>query len=178
MDFSKFVRLYESTALELYKSTVEAFPRTTRRQNSIDMIKIIEMSYLPYLGMRTLFVKGLAKNIENQREYKTILLFKNVVYSKSEGRNTVKFIGSDRKKYLIETLNADKHDVLVRCDCPDFFWRFNHYNSLDGSLHGRKRRKYESKKTGRSVNESKAPGLCKHLIKTIKAVTDSKIMEE
>ena len=178
MDFSEFFRLDESTALELYNSTVEAFPRTTRRQNSIDMIKIIEMSYLPYLGMKTLFVKGLAKNIENQKEYKTVLLFKNVVYPKSEGKNTVKFIASDSKKYLVEALRVDNHDVLVRCDCPDFFWRFNYYNSLDGSLHGRKRKKYESKGTGRSANESKAPGLCKHLIKTIRAVADSKIMED
>lgn len=177
MDFIEFVKLDESTALELYKSTVEAFPRTTRRQNSIDMIKIIEMSYLPYLGMRTLFVKSLAKNIENQKEYKTVLLFKNVIYPESKNKKTVKFIASDRKKYMVETLNVNENDVLVRCDCPDFFWRFNYYNSLDGSLHGIKRRKYESKGTGRSANESKAPGLCKHLIKTIRAVVDSKIME-
>lgn len=61
MKFNEFVRLNESTVIDLYNSTVDAFPKTTKRQNSIDMIKIIEMNFLPYLGMRTLFVRSSKK---------------------------------------------------------------------------------------------------------------------
>lgn len=178
MEFSKFLKIDESTAIDLYKSTVDAFPKTTKRQNSIDMIKIIEMNFIPYLGMNTLFVKGLAKNIDNQKEYNTTVLFKNIKYLRQESKNSIRLIASDDKKYILETINANSNEVLVRCDCPDFYWRFNYYNSLDKSLYGRKRKKYESKSNGRIANEKKAPGMCKHLIKMIKALSDSKIMEE
>ena len=69
MDFNKFVKLHESTLFDLYKSTVDAFPRTERRQHSVDTIKIIEMNFTPFLGMKTLLVRGLAKNTESQKEY-------------------------------------------------------------------------------------------------------------
>ena len=178
MEFSKFLKIVESTAIDLYKSTVDAFPKTTKRQNSIDMIKIIEMNFIPYLGMNTLFVKGLAKNIDNQKEYNTTVLFKNIKYLQKENKNSIRLIASDDKKYFLETINANSNEVLVRCDCPDFYWRFNYYNSLDKSLYGRKRKKYESISNGRIANVKKAPGMCKHLIKMIKALSDSKIMEE
>ena len=178
MEFSKFLKIDESTAIDLYKSTVDAFPKTTKRQNSIDMIKIIEMNFIPYLGMNTLFVKGLAKNIDNQKEYNTTVLFKNIKYLQKENKNSIRLIASDDKKYFLETINANSNEVLVRCDCPDFYWRFNYYNSLDKSLYGRKRKKYESISNGRIANVKKAPGMCKHLIKMIKALSDSKIMEE
>jgi len=171
------MNLNELTSLELYNSTVNAFPRTTRRQNSIDMIKIIEMSFLPYLGMKTLFVKGLAKNIDNQKEYNTVLLFKNVKYPSRGSKDTIKLIASDNKTYIMEMINPSLNNVLVRCDCKDFYWRFNYYNSINGSLNGRKRGHYESKRNGIVANENKAPGFCKHLIKTIRALTDSNIME-
>ena len=177
MEFNEFVKLNESTVIDLYKSTVDAFPRTTRRQNSIDTIKIIEMNFLPYLGMRTLFVKGLAKNIDNQKEYATTALFKNVKYLTKENKKSIRLIASDEKRYIMEMINPELNEVLVRCDCPDFYWRFNYYNSLDKSLHGRKRKKYESRSNGRVANQNEAPGMCKHLIKMIKALSDSKIME-
>lgn len=176
MDFHKFVKLEESTLLDLYKSTVDAFPRTEKRQHSIDTIKIVEMNFTPFLGMRTLLVRGLAKNIDNQKEYSTIVLFKGVEYRTSESANTVRLF-TKGKVYLVESMSRSKNEVLVRCDCPDFYWRFNHYNKGDGSLYGRNRRKYESKGTGAKANPNEAQGMCKHLIKTVSALYDSKIME-
>lgn len=176
MDFYNFIKLDESTIIDLYNSTVDAFPRTTRRQYSIDTIKIIEMNYTPYIGMNTLFVKGMAKNIDNQKEYDSIILFKNVKYAKNKNENIVELIASDNKKYLLERINASSNEVLVRCNCQDFFWRFNYYNSLDKSLYGRKRKKYESK-TARIANINEAEGMCKHLMKLVIALRDSKLME-
>lgn len=178
MKFNEFVRLNESTVIDLYNSTVDAFPKTTKRQNSIDMIKIIEMNFLPYLGMRTLFVKGLAKNIDNQKEYTTVALFKGIKYLTKESKNSIKLIASDEKKYILETIKSDVNEVVLRCTCPDFYWRFNYYNSIDKSLYGRKRSKYESKSNERIANVNESPGMCKHLIKLIKSLNDSKIMED
>lgn len=176
MDLHKFVKLEESTLLDLYKSTVEAFPRTGKRQHSIDTIKIIEMKFTPFLGMRTLLVRGLAKNIDNQREYSTLILFKGVKYREDQSARTVK-LHVQGTTYLLESVSQSKNEVLLRCGCPDFHWRFNHYDHEDGSLYGRKRRKYESKGTGAKANPKEAQGMCKHLMKTVKALYDSKIME-
>ena len=104
-------------------------------------------------------------------------MFKGVGYRESESKNTVKLY-TKGKIYLVETLSHSRNEVMVRCDCPDFNWRFNHYNHGEQSLYGRKRRKYESKGTGAKANPNDAQGMCKHLIKTVKALYDSKIMEE
>lgn len=177
MDLRKFVKLEESTLLDLYKSTVDAFPRTGKRQHSIDTIKIIEMNFTPFLGMRTLLVRGVAKNIDNQREYPTIVLFKGVKYRERESSGTVRLRARDGT-YLMESVSQSKNEVLLRCDCPDFYWRFNFHDHEDGSLYGRKRRKYESRGIGAKANPNQAQGMCKHLIKTVKALYDSKIMED
>ena len=176
MDFEEFARLHESTVLDLYKSTVDAFPRTTRRQNSVDTVRIIEMLFTPFLGMKTLLVRGTAKNMENQKEYDTLVLIKGVRYLEKETARSVPLAASGRR-YILERTSAGSNEVLVRCSCPDFFWRFNHYNSEDASLYGRKRRRYESKGNGIVANPNEAPGMCKHLIKTVMALNDSKIME-
>ena len=178
MNFNEFLNLNESTLLDLYKSTVDAFPKTTKRQNSIDMIKIIEMNYTPYIGMKTLFVKGMAKNIDNQKEYDSIILFKNINYAKAKNESIVELIASNNKKYYIERINPYLNEVVVRCSCPDFHWRFNYYNSLDKSLYGRKRKKYESRTNAMKANVNEAEGMCKHLIKLVKAIKDSKLMED
>lgn len=177
MGFHDFVKIEESTAIELYKSTVEAFPGTGKRQNSTDMIRIAEMGWIPFVGMKTLYVKGLAKNMGNQNEYRASVLFKGVKYLKSKSGTSVELVASDMNKYLLERISLWSSEILVRCECPDFNWRFNFYDHVDKSLYGRKRRKYESKGIGRVANASKSEGMCKHLIKMIREIGDSKIME-
>lgn len=177
MGFHDFVKIEESTAIELYKSTVDAFPGTGKRQNSIDSIRIVEMGWIPFIGMKTLYVKGLAKNMENQNQYRASVLFKGVKYLESKTINSVELVASDANTYLLERIKPWSNEVLVRCECPDFHWRFNFYDHVDKSLYGRKRRKYDSKGVGRVANASKSEGMCKHLIKMIKAISDSKIME-
>jgi hypothetical protein len=70
----------------------------------------------------------------------------------------------------------ESNDVLVRCTCKDFHWRMTHFNSLDGSLFGRDRRKYEALYRPGSSNPKELPGICKHLMKMGKALTESSII--
>lgn len=72
-------------------------------------------------------------------------MFKGIKYLTKESKNSIKLIASDEKKYILETIKSDVNEVVLRCSCPDFYWRFNYYNSIDKSLYGRKRSKYESK---------------------------------
>jgi len=173
MDFSKWL-LSELTFPELYKSTVNAFPSTTKRQHAIDTIEISDLTWIPYKGVRTLFVKGLAQN-EN-KEYKTIVLFKNVKYHENKMPSLVS-ISTDAGHVFMERMQLEKNDILLRCTCPDFKWRFNYFDHVDKSLYGRKRAKYEAKFNPGSANPQEMPGMCKHLIKMMKTLIESGLIK-
>jgi hypothetical protein len=161
----------ESSLQDLYLSTVSAFPQCGLRQNATHPIIIKNLTWVPFLGLKTLFVKSLAQNEE--REYNPIILFKNVNYDGNE----VLLKASDGKQYNFDRISLENSDVLVRCNCKDFSYRFNFYNHLDKSLYGRKRTKYESK-GGPPANPSELPGACKHLWKTVHVLKEAKIFVE
>lgn len=163
----------ETSIHELYKNIEKGFPRTKKRQHSIDTVRVEHLTWIPFLGVKTLFIKGLIKN-ENKK-YDSIILFKNINFNKNEQKNYIKIKMSNGKEYFVEQIDSEKKDVLLRCNCKDFYWRFNYYNSKDHSLYGRKRSKYESNSNIKS-NPSEVPGICKHLIKLTKIIKESNLL--
>ena len=166
----------ESSFNDLYRSSVEAFPHTTLRQHATNPIKITKISWLPFLGVKTLFVKGLAQN-EN-REYSPIILFKNVKYHESMDSPELISLHTEGKNFFLEKLSLDRTDILVRCQCGDFYWRGNYADHLDKSLYVKKRNKYESLGLKPAVNPTNSPMLCKHLMKLVKALSESGIISQ
>jgi hypothetical protein len=167
---SEWLHLTESSLSQLFKSTVEAFPNTTKRQHATHTIKIAKLDWTPYVGLKTLFVKGLAQN--EGREHNPVIMFKNVIYG--EGLEVIDNLG---KHYRIKPLSVANNDVRVRCGCGDFYWRFHHFDHVDNSLYNRNRKKYEAIHNPGSANPEEMPGLCKHLIKLIKVLQESKILK-
>lgn len=159
----------ESSINDLYDSAVEAYPRTEFRQHSVDTVKIVNLSIVPFKGMKTIFFKGLAQN--EGREYSTFIVFKEVDYS-----NGIKIVANDGLVYDLKPLSASKNDVFLRCDCADFRWRFRYYNHLDRSLYGHKGKKYEGGEY--PANPKELPGMCKHLLSMAKALRDSGILKD
>lgn len=168
MEFKTFL---ETSLSSLYDSAVAAFPNTTMRQHATDPIVISNLKWIPFIGMKTLFIKGLAQN--EGREYNPIIVFKQVEYSPDN--DYVQLIATDGETYPLKQLSLENNDVLLRCNCPDFFWRFNYYDHIDKSLYNRKRKKYESQ-GGPPANPLEMPGMCKHLMKMTKVLTQSKIL--
>lgn len=164
----------ETSIKDLYLDTVKAFPKTKLRQYATDTIKIESLKWVPFLGMKTLFIKALAKN--ESRKYEPIILFKNVKYKESEGRGVVKIRMSNGKDYFVEQIDSNKNDVLLNCQCKDFYWRFKHYNKLDKSLYGRDRTPYKAFFRPNTANPSESAGMCKHLIKSIKIIKESDLL--
>lgn len=170
MRFKNWIaRLNESSLNDLYQSTVDAFPRTTKRQHAIDPVRIVELAWTPFLGMKTLFIKGTAESGES--EYTTLVLFKNVIYNQE---SNVRIVANDGLVYEFQKPSFDD-DVLVRCSCPDFRWRFAYYNHLDHSLYGKKPKRYVGLGFA-TANPLQMEGMCKHLIKTIKALKESGVI--
>jgi len=161
----------ESTLGELYQSAVDAFPLTTRRQHATDPIQIEHLQVVPFLGVRTLFLKTRAVN--EGREYGPLILFKKVQYHDGPGVGILSLRGSDGKDYHFERPTMEWNDALLRCNCKDFYWRFNYYDHLDQSLYGRKRAEYEAKQNPGAANPMHMPGMCKHLMKMMQVLENS-----
>jgi hypothetical protein len=168
------MKIYLETSIkELYKSTIESFPNTTKRQYATDPIIIEKLQLVPFKGVRTLFIKGLARS--TMKKYECIMLFKNINYINKQTKGTIKIKTSTGSEELLERIESENNDVLVRCNCADFYWRGNYADHLDKSLFGRKRAKYESKGY-KSVNPLNSPMICKHIIKLSKVLIESKIL--
>lgn len=171
MDFALFL---ESSFKELYDSTVENFPNCPRRQNSIDEIVITKLEWLPFIGMKTLRVKGLAQNRANGHEYSPQIIFKNCAFHANRDiHGLVEIIDNLGARYLLERLSLEDTQILVRCGCGDFFWRMNYADHLNHDLAGRKRAKYEALYRPGSANPENSKGLCKHIIKLMKTLNNS-----
>lgn len=164
----------EASLSDLYKNTVLSFPKSTKRQNSTDSVKIEHLDWVPFQGVKTLFVKATVNN--EGRKNESIMLFKNVKYEQKETKKTIPIIGSNGKKVFIEQISNDNNDVLVRCSCKDFYWTFLHFNKLDKSLFGRDRKKYEALYSPGSRNPESTSGMCKHLIKLNKILINSNLL--
>ncbi len=154
----------ESSLNKLYRSAVDAFPETQKRQYATDTVNVTRVEWIPYVGMRTLYLKGHVQNFaDGGGEYDPIIVFKNVKYHKQNMSGLVEIISSDtQQQYFIERLSSNKNEVLLRCGCGDYFWRFNYYNSVDKSQYGKVRKPYFGEYR---INPKEMPGMCKHLMK-------------
>jgi len=140
------------------------------RQHAIDPILISEVRWTPFRGVRTLLIRALAQN--EGREYNPLILFKNVQYHAQPNPDTIPVM-TETGPFYIEPLILEDQDVLLRCACKDFFYRFNFYDYQDESLYGRKRTPYESQGIRPPANPLEMPGMCKHLIKLSNVLVDA-----
>ena len=161
MDFWDW--LVESSLSDLEQSAIEAFPTTSKRQFATQPIKITSIRWIPYVGMRTLYVRGMAQS--EGREYNPVILFTDVKYHPELSPGLVEIVATDGSQHILEKLSAADTDVRVSCNCPDFKWRFRYYNFVDHSLQGPKGKKYDAEGNRPPANPTESPGLCKHLMK-------------
>lgn len=172
MDFKYWIN--ESSINDLYQSAVGAFPETTKRQHAIDPIKITNLNWIPFLGVKTLYVRGLAQS--EGKEYNPSIVFQGVKYSEEFESGLVKLSTNDGL-FFLERLSLDTNAVRVHCNCPDFRWRFRYYNYLDHSLYGPKGKKYVALGIGPPANPQEMPGMCKHLMKMCSVLEQAKLFK-
>jgi hypothetical protein len=161
----------ETSLADLYSNILKGFPETAKRQHATDEVKIEHLVWVPFRGMKTLFVKGQARREGSKNE--CIILFKGVRYRESGG---VEIQASNGERVFLDPLSSNSSDVLVRCTCEDFHWRMKHFNKEDKSLYGRDRKKYEAEFRPGSSNPMEIAGVCKHLIKMSKVLAESSLV--
>ena len=154
-----------STLPQLTDNITRAFPATRRRQHIVHEVQITAMSMTPFVGMKMLHVKAVTMSRGNR--YECSLQLNGVNYAPADD-NSITIMGSDNKEYTLEPVTLNDHNAKVRCTCLDFFHRFAQNNNRDQSLVGRAPRPYQRVTTDRpSVNPTRVPGLCKHLLRVV-----------
>ena len=85
---------------------------------------------------------------------------------------TIKATSGD--DFQMEPIDLSRNIVRVRCDCLDFYFRFAPWDFSNNDLFGPKPKPYVRKTTTRpSVNPTRSPGVCKHIMKLVLGLRDA-----
>ena len=152
------VFLLEKTTRDLDTDARNAFPNTTRRQHRVHLVRVVSLDFTPYVGVRTLFASGVVQG-ETAR-YNSMILFTGVKFHKEHDPGTVELVKGGRADYF-EPVDPRDSQVRVRCNCPDFYYRFNFYDARASALFGKSAKAPSSP---RPANPRRMPGICKHLM--------------
>lgn len=167
----------ESSLVDLEQSAVRGFPATTKRQHLTGPIHMTGLEITPYVPSKQLRCEAKMQNGGNT--YNCVIQFDGVTFEDEDMPTNVTFTATDGEDYNIIPANARNNDVLVRCNCLDFYYRFAVYNQNDGSLYGNPTPPYQRKTNNRPpANPGKVPGLCKHLMKFADFLHQTKIVKD
>jgi len=170
---SEFILFEQSTYDHLYNNVLKYIPVTSMRQlpNAVDPVQINKVEVLPFLGTKNLNVKTLAVN--QGKSYSPNIIFNNVVFEDEDTNENVTFTAKNNQEYHMQQIDLTQHNVRVNCQCLDFRYRFAYFNAKDKSLVGSAPPPYQRISNRGPVNPQKVPGVCKHIIASIKALQHS-----
>ncbi len=169
--------LCEVTSAELKRST-EKFQRVMKaranmEENGKRNNDVLELKITPFAGVKTILfnavVESSGQSPNTPDSYKTVMSFSKVEFVDKNKRGSiapkVTYKGTD---YFFKKLSMDKNDVLVRCGCPDFYWRFSdQLQSKKALVRIPKFPKKIIKGVRPPVNPKDIPGICRHLYSLI-----------
>ncbi len=173
----------QSTYADLERNILNFQPISKKRQNATDPIRIVSMETLPFLGTKNLNVWAIANSPPSTDErtgklkgggnYNPKLIFNQVQFDNENTPENITFKARDGKEYNMQQIDLAQSTVRVTCNCLDFRWRFAAYNARDKSLIGSAGKPYQPISNRGPVNPKQVPGICKHLIATVKALKHS-----
>ena len=175
----------EHSTIKNLDQNIQGFlPMTTKRQHATQPLTVKEMVYLPYVGTKNLNITALVHSPPNhhalankeETDYTTSIIFNKVEYEEESTDTNITFTAKDGKEYNMLPINLAENTVRVNCNCLDFYWRFKSYNAKDTSLAGRAPPPYKRVSNRGPSNIKKVPGLCKHLLQTVEALKQAKMV--
>lgn len=181
-EFSELL-LTEASVQDLWGSAVKAFPKTQRRQKVIDRVKTETVQWQPFPKLKIILAaaKILGEKYSDgrrpsQRRYRTHIMFRNTKFHESPVKGSLKVTNRSKTPTMPRgeiyfekpTFNQS---VRVRCNCPDFQYRFNWEcdSQSPSALLGPKAPPYTPKDPANyrgPANPSGLPGICKHIMNT------------
>jgi len=166
-------RLFELSPDELTRSTVAGFPNTKARQHLVGSVSIGNVKYTPYVKNFTLRIDATANS--NGHTYQPTILVKGVFYDKDDSQDVVAIKSTNGEDYYIYPIHVAEPDAETRCTCLDFYWRFANTNNANDSLYGKPPPPYRKKTNRPPVNPQGVPGMCKHLLKLVDVLKQTRV---
>jgi len=171
--------LSEDATIDQLSQNVDRFkPPSKRRQFATQPVQIAQMRYVPAPDSKNLKITAVARSLESGKKYDTVISFNDVEYEPDDSSQNITFVAVDGEKYHVKPISLRNHTCRVACNCLDFYWRFAMWNFNTDSLEGPKPPPYVRKTTNRPpVNPERKPGLCKHLIRTVQALRQARLVQ-
>lgn len=167
-------QLDEAAFSELEQNTLTFIPTTTKRQHAVTPVQITAVELIPAPQSGTLEARGEAQSGTNK--YQPIILFSDVEYQDEDTGENITFTAVDNNEYHVAPISLHQNNVKVRCTCMDFRWRFAMANQQNDVLHGPGPELY-TKKTDRPPNNPRnVPGVCKHLLRFVNELKNSRVV--
>lgn len=153
-----------------------------RRRTTVDIVK-------PVARSNTMLIRGLSYgtgvNFKGKRGkgpkriYPLIIKFYSVSYATEPDRKHKLKLPLERGNYIYsEVLRENRHQVELRCQCPDFYFRWYWWDKKDGVLSGRAFPKYKRKTTWwPETNPGHHSGFCKHLMSLVEKLRGLKLLK-
>ncbi len=168
--------LYEETLTDLERNIVQGFPNTKKRQHATDPVHIVHLKITPYIKTGDLLIETLATS--DGKKYDQKIMFPHEVkFEDNDTNENVTFTASDNQTYNMQPLSLSGATVRVRCSCLDFRYRFSVWNNAKDALYGEPFPPFRRTSNRPPVNPDRVPGLCKHIIKAVEALTQAGIIE-
>jgi len=170
--------LTEASVLSLWKGAVRAFPKTQRRQKVIDRVRTESVKWQPFTKLKIILasskVLGERHPGQRQKRYRTNIMFRGVKFEESARKGLLRVTSRGRSprsptgQVYFEKLTFND-SVRVRCNCPDFRWRFNWETESENpsALFGPKAPAYTPPDPANyrgPANPSGLAGICKHIM--------------
>lgn len=176
LSYKQFKLLQELTVKDLMDGTSKfRFPVDKYPQSKFININKVT----PSIGVKTLTFYGEAPSFTRSTAgYNQTIQFKDILYSEDEpqvDKNNWYYLDDNNVWYKKPELN--KHDLAVRCGCPDFRFRFSYANKKQKALFGNLI-SYTKKTDRPPLNPDHIPGMCKHLKNFIEALIQKEYIQD
>lgn len=147
------------------------------KQYKTGKVGALDFKYL--LKEYQFYVTAQARSSDGSRIYKTQIVFKGI-RANDIGSDEFPMPYSKNDKDTIY-LNQPKVEtnIMMRCQCPDYYFMFQYWNKKDKALVGPNKQYVPvSPPSGRPpVNPTESPGMCKHLLGMTKTLMENKILK-
>lgn len=160
--------LIELTIKDIMDGTKQ-FRHVVKEYPQAKFMKITKI--MPSIGVKTLSFYGEAPSFtRNEAAYNQTVVFKEVEFSEEEPEyDKEDWYFLEDKNVWYKKPGLDENDVLLRCQCPDFRFRFSYALKKEKALSGQLI-SYKKKTDREPLNPENIPGMCKHLYNFTKAL--------
>ena len=168
--------MLEMTLYQLDRSTVNNFgPEREVRANRVQVETLEFTTSQGKLGTQLTAIADVRGSTGER--YKSTIVFKKVKTEEADTPTNITVKSTNGDDIHLQAISLNSSDVMVRCSCLDFYWRFSLWNMRHKSLFGDGPDPYVKTTNRPPVNPGQRPGVCKHLYKMIQKIKGQGIMK-